>query len=134
MFQNSSFKEYFRTTTFEILCEGRPFLNKNVGCASTQFINRKGLNQSGFTENITKFSRAHNWNLTRASLENNCGKDLICYLVYRRLSRCEDFAWKKFISNTSKIEVARSSSFICNYYFYNFLFINAKKLSVLQFP
>ena len=76
--------------------------------APTQFINRKGLSQSGFTENVRKFSRALNQNLTRASLENNSGKDLICQLVYHHLSRWEDFAWKNSISNTSKIEVAHS--------------------------
>ena len=84
--------------------------------ALTQFFNRKGLSQSGFRENVTKFSRALNQKLTRASAENNSEKDLICQMVYHHLLRCEDFAWKNFISNTSKIEIARSSSFICTYY------------------
>ena len=51
---------------------------KMQAAAPTQLINRKGLSQSSFTENVTKFSRALNQKLTRASAENNSGKDLIC--------------------------------------------------------
>ena len=73
---------------------------------------------------------------TEVSLENNSWKDLICLLVYHHLSYRDEFAWKKVISNASKIEVARTS-FILTYYFKNSLFSYAKncmsKFSVLQF-
>ena len=73
MFQKSYFKQRFRTATFEIICETRPFFK----WLQLQYINRKGLNQSGFPENITKLSRALNLS-TEASLGNNSGKYLNC--------------------------------------------------------
>ena len=57
-------------------------------------------------------------------------------LVYHHLSCRENFLWKNFISNTSKIEVAQIS-FVSNFYFNNSFFIYAKncmsQLSVFQF-
>ena len=75
MFQKSYFKEHFRTATLKIICESRPFLNTKSRL-QLQYINRKGLSQSGFPENVTKYSRALNLS-TEVSPGNISRKDLI---------------------------------------------------------
>ena len=57
-FKHPHFKEHFRTASFEIICESRPFLKK---CGlELQYNHRKGLSQSDFPETVTKFFGALN--------------------------------------------------------------------------
>ena len=132
MFQtNSHVKEHFRTATFEIIWESSPFLNNVLGCSSNTLTRRDLVNQvfhkmlQNFLEHLIHLS-------TEASLENNSFVSL-CTIFHFVTTLLE----KKIISNTSKIEVTRTS-FICTYYSKNSLFSYAKdcisQLSVLQFP
>ena len=132
MFQiNSYVKEHFRTATFEIIWESSPFLNNVLGCSSNTLTRRDLVNQvfhkmlQNFLEHLIHLS-------TEASLENNSFVSLCT--IFRFVTTLLE---KKIISNTSKIEVTRTS-FICTYYSKNSLFSYAKdcisQLSVLQFP
>ena len=79
-FKQLHFKEHFRTVTFEIIFESRPFLKK---CGLLQYFNGKGLSQSHLS--------------TEVPLENKSWNNLFVSW------------WKKVISHTPKIEVAPTS-------------------------
>ena len=135
MLRNSYFKEHFRTTTFEIICEGRPlFLNKNEGCSSNTFTESASANQI-FQKMLQHFLEHLIWKqkLLKEIILENTSFIRWCITTFRVM---RIFAWKKFISKTSKIEEAWVS-FIFTFYFNSSMFIYAKncisQLSVLQF-
>ena len=70
MFWNSCFIEHFRMATFEIIWEGRRFLNKHTGCSSN-LLTEKDLANKVFLKMLWSFWEHLIHFLTEASLEND---------------------------------------------------------------
>ena len=96
MFQNSCFKERFRTATSENIWESCFSLNKYSSCSSSTLTGRNSVNKvTHFLTSVLPWRYLH--------------------VITTSFCIMKTFARKNFVSNTSKIELAQTS-LICIYY------------------